>query len=65
MEQVILHLSDLHFGAEWGNASEIDNRKLCLSNLLGFLKDQPSEWQPNIICISGDIGYSGNASRHV
>ncbi|MEW9701942.1 metallophosphoesterase [Paenibacillus sp. SI8] len=64
MEQVILHLSDLHFGAERGNASEIDKRTLCLSNLLECLKEQPPEWQPNLICISGDIGYSGTEQEY-
>lgn len=60
MELVILHLSDLHFGAERGNASQIDKRKLCLAQLLETIKKQPLDWQPNLICISGDIGYSGS-----
>ncbi|WP_144412134.1 metallophosphoesterase [Paenibacillus riograndensis] len=65
MEQVILHLSDLHFGSERGNVSKIAKRALCLNNLLECIKERPPEWQPTLICISGDIGYSGSAEDYV
>ncbi|NQX49326.1 metallophosphoesterase [Paenibacillus tritici] len=65
MEQVILHLSDLHFGSERGNLSKTAMRTLCLNNLLECIKEQSPEWQPTIICISGDIGYAGSAEDYV
>jgi len=61
---VILHLSDLHFGAEKGNASGLDEREVVLRSLIDFIKVQPQEWHPEIVCISGDIGYAGKESDY-
>ena len=61
---VILHLSDLHFGAEKGNASGPDVRDVVLRSLIDCIKTQPQEWHPEIVCISGDIGYAGKESDY-
>lgn len=64
MSVVILHLSDLHFGAEKGNASGLDVRDVVLRSLIDCIKAQPQEWHPEIVCISGDIGYAGKESDY-
>jgi hypothetical protein len=61
--QVILHLSDLHFGCDKSD-SERAARALALEGLnAAILKLQP-EWKPTIVCISGDIGYKGLVSDY-
>ncbi len=58
----VLHLSDLHFGIEsFSNANKelTEKRKRILNNLIKKLKDLDQEWNPEIIAISGDIGFSG------
>jgi len=57
-EVVILHLSDLHFGGDW---SEQDRayRELALNDLLRALGETEPGWRPDIVCISGDVGYRG------
>ncbi|MGI9951090.1 metallophosphoesterase [Moorellaceae bacterium AZ2] len=64
MGVVILHLSDLHFGAEKGNASGLDDREVVLRSLIDFIRAQPEEWHPQIVCISGDIGFAGKESDY-
>lgn len=54
---VILHLSDLHFGDE--NETSAAKRKNTLDEMLQVLKNLPTEWKPQTIAISGDIGWSG------
>lgn len=62
---VILHLSDLHFGSEKSNdAHGVEHRSIVLTGLLDCIKQQSLEWQPQIICISGDIGYAGKRSDY-
>jgi len=57
-EVVILHLSDLHFGGDW---SEQDRayRELALNDLLRALGETEPGWRPDIVCVSGDVGYRG------
>ena len=56
---VILHISDLHFGWD-GDERERTNRILALNGLLHQLDHLEADWQPNIVCISGDIGWRGS-----
>ncbi|WP_258360228.1 metallophosphoesterase [Moorella sulfitireducens] len=64
MSVVILHLSDLHFGAEKGNVSGLDVRDIVLRSLIDCIMTLPQEWHPEIVCISGDIGYAGKESDY-
>jgi len=56
----ILHLSDLHFGAEPFkdvSSSAIQLRNKILNNLIEALKNAPEEWKPDVIAVTGDIGW--------
>lgn len=60
----VLHLSDLHFGAEECKEQGIlltalAKRENALQNLIIYLKGLPQEDKPLIIVISGDIGWQG------
>jgi tetratricopeptide (TPR) repeat protein/predicted MPP superfamily phosphohydrolase len=61
----ILHISDLHFGIEnleGISEADLNKRRTTLFkfkvNFKNFLKYNP-EWKPDIIAITGDIGYAG------
>lgn len=56
-EIVILHISDLHFNSE--KDTETATRKNILDELIKTLKDLDIYWKPEIIVISGDIGFYG------
>ncbi len=64
-EVKILHLSDLHFGIENTMSipqAELDKRDTTLKKLTENLKqisEVCKEWKPDIIAITGDIGYAG------
>lgn len=60
----ILHLTDLHFGFDGNLPSDFANRKVCLDGLLQVLGEIETAWKPDIICISGDIAWSGSASDY-
>ncbi|MCX5696568.1 MAG: metallophosphoesterase [Candidatus Omnitrophica bacterium] len=60
----ILHLSDLHFGAEKYTDPDIpetarDIRKNALDNLKKYLVDLPAQDKPDIIVVTGDIAWAG------
>jgi len=61
----ILHLSDLHFGRE-GDATEKAMRENALNGLVRALNlnHLGSEWKPDIIVISGDIGWKGGSEDY-
>jgi len=61
--RVILHLSDLHFGCD-RSTSEVAGRELALQGLLTAVQGLEPEWRPTIICITGDIGWRGQASDY-
>ncbi len=62
-QTVILHISDLHFG--WGGEEkERAERQLALGGLLNQLHALEKDWTPNIVCISGDIGWRGLRSDY-
>ena len=54
---IFLHLSDLHFGDQ--NETNSAKRTNTLNKLLLTLKNLPTEWKPQSIAISGDIGWKG------
>jgi predicted MPP superfamily phosphohydrolase len=53
-EQVILHLSDIHF-VEYEQPIPRAARRLALTNLENTLRDLEDEWHPRIVCITGDV----------
>jgi predicted MPP superfamily phosphohydrolase len=62
----VLHLTDLHFGCEaknsHGRSSGLDERKNRLRKLtesLGKLAKQQPDWRPQVVAITGDIGWKG------
>lgn len=61
--QVILHLTDLHFGSD----RDINDRNLRAASqrtLLATLAEMPAGWKPTIICLSGDIGWHGTEADY-
>lgn len=68
----ILHLSDLHFGIEkskWGGGGDRIKKifRLMLADFNYFLEDligQDKTWKPDIILITGDLGYSGKQAEY-
>jgi hypothetical protein len=60
---VILHLTDLHFGYD-KDPSQKAARDLALGSLLTALSKCEPDWKPNIVCITGDIGWRGQATDY-
>ncbi len=62
----ILHLSDLHFGAESKEISPTASaqRENALKALQVNLNELENEWKPNIVVISGDIGWKGHENDY-
>ena len=60
---IILHLSDLHFGWD-GTELHGTDRTLALNGLLQRLRELEPEWKPNILTITGDIGWKGEQSDY-
>lgn len=55
---VILCVSDLHFRHDEGEQNKA-RRKNILSELVETIVKVPSEWRPSILCVCGDIAFSG------
>jgi len=53
-EEIILHLSDLHFSSKYRDPTQA-SQKLLMENLISSIYAIESQWRPNIICVSGDI----------
>lgn len=62
-KHVLLHLSDLHFGWD-GDESDRTNRELALKGLLERLLSLEPEWKPDILCITGDVGWKGQKTDY-
>ena len=62
-DNVILHLSDLHFGYDENQQKKAD-REIVLKELIDVLSQQESDWKPTIVCISGDIAWSAKKSDY-
>lgn len=63
-DTTLLHLTDLHFGWDRDAATKAE-RKLVLDSLIEHLVALPKEWHPQVVCISGDIGWKGKADDYV
>ena len=57
-DPILLHLSDLHFGAD-KTAMDLNDRDLCLKKLLEALQSLEPEWRPSLLAITGDIAWAG------
>lgn len=62
--EIILHLSDLHFGSEGDNLSSQAKRKICLDSLIAELAKLEPDWKPTVICITGDLVWRGAESDY-
>jgi tetratricopeptide (TPR) repeat protein/3',5'-cyclic AMP phosphodiesterase CpdA len=69
--EVLLHLSDLHFGDHKypKNLSHAQahksGKKLILEALLKTLSILEDEWKPTAVCISGDIAFDGSKEDYL
>jgi len=61
---VILHLSDLHFGYDIDKHAK-DERKNALDSLISIISNQDLDWKPTIICITGDIAMSASSQDYI
>lgn len=60
---VVLHLSDLHFGAE-PTARQVNDRELCLAALTEYLGKLEAEWRPQAVVVTGDIAWAARKSDY-
>ena len=66
----ILHLSDLHFGIEVSDSCPINRKKdheRALEKLIATLRTIPiqhPDWKPDVVAISGDIGWSASETDY-
>lgn len=70
-ELVVLHISDLHFGIENDKSASTKFVRLrqreMLSSLIKTIKELVSDapdWKPNVIAVSGDVSWSGEAEEY-
>ncbi|HZQ23313.1 MAG TPA: metallophosphoesterase [Terriglobales bacterium] len=61
--QVILHLSDVHFGCDKSESARA-SRQLALDGITSAILKLEPEWRPTIVCLSGDIAYRGKSSEY-
>lgn len=59
---VILHLSDLHFGYDKDEAKA--ERSNALNHLASVIGEQESDWNPTVICITGDIAMRASSQDY-
>ncbi|QRR02466.1 metallophosphoesterase family protein [Dyadobacter sandarakinus] len=64
MANIILHLTDLHFGWNIQSQYQRAERLLTLNGIIDSIEQLPDIWKPTIIVISGDIGWSGVKSDY-
>lgn len=63
----ILHLSDFHFGIQPSvnyTTRYLEDRKQALELFFENFDPVPKDWEPDIIVISGDIGWAGKHSDY-
>jgi hypothetical protein len=63
--QTVLHLTDLHFEWEGDDAAGRANRATCLEGMLDQLSKIEEAWRPEVVCLTGDLGWCGTASNYV
>jgi len=69
----VLHLSDLHFGAEHFKNDKGDvittvtlkERDYILENLIETIKSIPQTWKPDVVAVSGDIGWRAHMDDYM
>ena len=61
--QVILHLSDVHFGCDRSESARA-LRQLALDGITSAILKLEPEWRPTIVCLSGDIANRGKSSEY-
>ena len=59
---VILHITDLHFGAP-ARTAEASARNLALGSLASHLVRLDPEWRPTTICLGGDLAWSAQRDQ--
>ena len=62
--EVILHLTDLHFGYD-EDVIAAAQRKLALSSLTSKVLSLSDGWKPTVVCITGDISYRNKPSGYL
>lgn len=60
---VVLHLSDLHFGYDLDKQAKAE-RKKALDHLISTINDIETEWKPTTICITGDIAMRASSTDY-
>jgi 3',5'-cyclic AMP phosphodiesterase CpdA len=60
---VILHLTDLHFGCDLRDY-DLVKRELVLNALIEEIRALDRDWRPNVVAVSGDIGWKGIAADY-
>jgi hypothetical protein len=60
----VLHLTDLHFGLEESETALIQ-RQNAIEELLRTLEELDREWKPDVLVVSGDIGWKGARGDYV
>lgn len=67
----IFHISDLHFGIEKSDKKEFkinaERQAKTIKSLIKTLKDDlrvPQNWKPDVVVISGDIGWTGSSEEY-
>lgn len=60
----ILHLSDLHFGYKNEAAGARNNKQLMLDGLVSIFGTLDRALMPDIVLLSGDIGWSGKGAEY-
>lgn len=63
INQVILHISDLHFSVKTDKQG-IADRKLLFDGLIKRLKKIEPEWNPTLVCVTGDITDKGQVEGY-
>jgi hypothetical protein len=63
VDEVLLHLTDLHFGSDHG-LLQADGRDLALRSLVTRLSRLEEDWRPSAVCISGDVAFAGRPSDY-
>ena len=63
-DAILLHLTDLHFGWDAGDANARALRKVALDKLIDTLRSLDPEWRPTVVCVTGDIGWRGSTQDY-
>jgi len=60
----ILHVSDFHFGWDGNDVRRRSERDLALKGLIRAIHDIETDWKPEALCITGDIGWKGQPTDY-